>query len=155
MLPRLCAQSSRNEALHRLITTQHPVHAGPQVRHVSSSPYGRTHVWKHRPPKLPNPVVPTFPQRVTLSDGSTFTHYTTSPRSSIKLTRDLTNNPLWNYGLSKGGKFEDEEGSSGRMGRFRRKFEEFSEDLDWVAEENVEGSEMFKEAGGSDKAKQQ
>jgi len=38
--------------------------------------------------------------------------------------------------MSKGGKFEDEEGSSGRMGRFRRKFEEFSEDLDWVAEEN-------------------
>jgi hypothetical protein len=39
--------------------------------------------------------------------------------------------------MSKGGLFEDEEGSSGRMGRFRRKFEEFSSDLDWVADGNA------------------
>jgi hypothetical protein len=134
MLSRLCAQSRRNETIYHFITTPRPSNPAQHARHVSSSPYGRTHVWKHRPPKLPNPVVPTFPQRVTLSDGSTFTHYTTSPRSSIRLTRDLTNNPLWNYGMNKGGMFEDEEGSSGRMGRFRRKFEEFSGDLDWVKE---------------------
>ena len=64
-----------------------------QTRSVSSSPYGRTHVWKRRPNKLPNPVVPQFPQRVIRSDGSTFTHWTTSPRSVIRLTRDVTNNP--------------------------------------------------------------
>jgi Ribosomal protein L31p, N-terminal len=102
-------------------------------------------VWKHRRPKLPNPIVPIFPQRVVLSDGSSFTHYTTSPRSRIRLTRDLTNNPLWNYGMSKGGLFEDEEGSSGRMGRFRRKFEEFSSNLDWVAEEGEVTSELVEE----------
>ncbi|KAF8508068.1 hypothetical protein JB92DRAFT_2733633 [Gautieria morchelliformis] len=113
-----------------------------QTRFVSSSPYGRTHVWKHRRPKLPNPIVPIFPQRVVLSDGSSFTHYTTSPRSRIRLTRDLTNNPLWNNGMNKGGLFEDEEGSSGRMGRFRRKFEEFSSNLDWVAEEGEVTSEL-------------
>ncbi|KAF8577381.1 hypothetical protein K439DRAFT_1364799 [Ramaria rubella] len=117
-----------------------------QTRCVSSSPYGRTHVWKHRHPELPNPIVPIFPQRVLLSDGSTFTHYITSPRSIIRLTRDLTNNPLWNYGMSKGGMFEDEEGSSGRMGRFRRKFEEFSGNLDWVVDED--GVEMESEVKG-------
>ncbi|GJJ09323.1 hypothetical protein Clacol_003545 [Clathrus columnatus] len=106
-----------------------------QIRFVSSSPYGRTHVWKRRRPKLPNPIVPIFPQQVIQSDGSTFTHYITSPRSTIRLTRDLTNNPLWNYGAS-GGKFEDEQGSAGRMGRFRRKFEEFSGNVDWVVDES-------------------
>jgi len=36
------------------------------------------------------------------------------------------------------GMFEDEEGSAGRMGRFRRKFEELSDGgLDWVVEESV------------------
>ncbi|KIJ55339.1 hypothetical protein M422DRAFT_199506 [Sphaerobolus stellatus SS14] len=111
--------------------------ASAQSRNVSSSPYGRTHVWKHRAPKLPNPIVPIFPQQVFLSDGSTFTHYTTSPRSKIRLNRDLTNNPLWNYGLTRG-MFEDEEGSAGRMGRFRRKFEELSEgsSMDWIVDES-------------------
>lgn len=106
-----------------------------QVRSISNSPYGRTHVWKRRRPKLPNPIVPIFPQRVIQSDGSTYTHYITSPRSTIRLTRDLLNNPLWNYGAI-GGQFDDEEGSAGRMGRFRRKFEEFSANVDWVVEES-------------------
>ncbi|KAF8512939.1 hypothetical protein BU17DRAFT_20554, partial [Hysterangium stoloniferum] len=107
-----------------------------QSRNVSSSPYGRAHVWKNRRNKLPNPIVPIFPQKVILSDGSTFTHYTTSPKSKIRLTRDLTNNPTWNYGMNKGGMFEDEEGSSGRMGRFRRKFEEFADNMDWIVDES-------------------
>src|ERR1700761_1115766 len=47
-----------------------------QTRFVSSSPYGRTHVWKHRQRKLPNPVVPQFPQIVIRSDGSSFVHHT-------------------------------------------------------------------------------
>ena len=138
------APSSYYKAFCRCMTS--PRHKilpqSQQTRLVSSSPYGRTHVWKHRRPNLPNPIVPIFPQRVVLSDGSSFTHYTTSPRSHIRLTRDLTNNPLWNYGRSKGGLFEDEEGSSGRMGRFRRKFEEFSSNLDWVAEEGEVTSEL-------------
>lgn len=141
----LWTQPSCNNGFHQLITSlrHKPILSlqSHQTRLVSNSPYGRTHVWKHRRPKLPNPIVPIFPQRVTLSDGSTFTHYTTSPRSRIRLARDLTNNPLWNYGTSKGGLFEDEEGSSGRMGRFRRKFEEFSGNLEWVTEENDVASE--------------
>ncbi|EGO03054.1 hypothetical protein SERLA73DRAFT_131539 [Serpula lacrymans var. lacrymans S7.3] len=96
-------------------------------RSVSSSPYGRTHVYTRRPNKLPNPLVPHFPQRVYRADGSSFTHWTTSPRSRIRLTRDTTNNPLYHatarlaaQGL--GGIEEEEEEGTGRMGRFRRRF---------------------------------
>ncbi|KZT05164.1 uncharacterized protein LAESUDRAFT_615471, partial [Laetiporus sulphureus 93-53] len=91
-------------------------------RSVSSSPYGRTHVWKHRQRKLPPPFVPQFPQRVTRADGSTFTQYTTSPRSEVLLTRDTTNNPLWN--ASKWvAESEDEDEVTGRLGRFNRRFD--------------------------------
>jgi len=91
-------------------------------RGISSSPYGRTHVWKRRKPKLPNPVVPTFPQRVTLADGSTFTQWTTSPRSAIKLTRDTTNNPLWNSNIkTKDGALAGEEEST-QMSRYEERF---------------------------------
>ncbi|KAJ1910950.1 hypothetical protein IWQ60_005713 [Tieghemiomyces parasiticus] len=37
-----------------------------------------------------------FNQRVTLTDGSTITLRTTSPRPQIKLTKDTRNHPLWN-----------------------------------------------------------
>ncbi len=92
-----------------------------QTRAVSSSPYGRTHVWKRRPKKLANPVVPVFPQRLVRVDGSTVIHYTTSPRSVIKLTRDTTNNPLWNAARFVG-MDEEEDEVTGRMGRFSRRF---------------------------------
>ena len=109
-----------------------------QARGVSSSPYGRTHVWRRRLPKLPNPVVPQFPQKVTLADGSTFIHWTTSPRSSIRLTRDNTNNPIWNPWLE-AGNAEDLEGAvTGRMGRFRRRFEDLGGvemQNDWIESE--------------------
>lgn len=90
-------------------------------RSVSSSPYGRTHVWKRRPPVLPTPIVPQFPQRVTRADGSTFTHITTSPRARIKLTRDTTNNPVWNASAL-ASDVTDEDEATGRMGRFSRRF---------------------------------
>lgn len=94
------------------------------IRAVSSSPYGRTHVWRRRAPKLPPPLVPHFPQRVILADGSTYVHWTTSPRSTLRLTRDATNNPLWNPRLEAGNSEELEGRTSGRLGRFRRRFEE-------------------------------
>ena len=110
-----------------------------QVRAVSNSPYGRTHVWKRRPPVLPNPIVPKFPQRVIRSDGTSFTHWTTSPRSTIRLTRDTTNNPIWNTGVWSDDHAVEEEGATtGRLGRFHRKFEELGldvADVTWM--ENV------------------
>jgi len=93
-----------------------------QTRAVSSSPYGRTHVWKRRTNKLPNPMVPQFPQKVIRSDGSTFIHWTTSPRSVIRLTRDVTNNPLWNTAMMRAEGAEEESETTGRLGRFNRRF---------------------------------
>lgn len=107
-----------------------------QTRCVSSSPYGRTHVWKHRAYKLPKPFVPQFPQRVIRSDGSTFTHYTSSPRSVIRLSRDTTNNPLWNAATWKAENAEEDE-VTGRLGRFNRRFEGLGghgEGVDWMGE---------------------
>ncbi|KAH7905631.1 hypothetical protein BJ138DRAFT_1072561 [Hygrophoropsis aurantiaca] len=101
------------------------------TRSASTSPYGRTHVAARHANKLPAPLVPHFPQRVIRADGSSFTHRITSPRSRIRLTRDTTNNPLWNAtarlslgpGNGKGGVEDEEEEGTGRMGRFRRRFE--------------------------------
>ena len=106
-------------------------------RSISNSPYGRTHVWKRRPPVLPNPVVPKFPQKVIRSDGTSFTHWTTSPKSLVRLTRDTTNNPHWNTGNPSDRSIEEESGAAGRMGRFSRKFVELGSDLDdtsWMEE---------------------
>lgn len=106
------------------------------TRSVSSSPYGRTHVWKRRQAKLPNPVVPQFPQRVIRADGSSFVHWTTSPRSVIKLTRDMTNNPTWNPGMWKSDSTEEESAVTGRLGRFNRRFDGLgghNSDVDWMA----------------------
>ncbi|KAJ7222866.1 hypothetical protein B0H12DRAFT_1328974 [Mycena haematopus] len=121
----------------------------PQIAHtrsISSSPYGRTHVWKRRKPVLPNPVVPKFPQRVVRADGSSFVHWTTSPRSLIRLARDTTSNPLWNTGMWADGRgLEEESETTGRLGRFNRKFDGIGgagEDVDWM-----DGAEMLPAAG--------
>ncbi|KIK41455.1 hypothetical protein CY34DRAFT_203941 [Suillus luteus UH-Slu-Lm8-n1] len=98
------------------------------IRGVSTSPYGRSHVFKQRLPKLPNPVVPHFPQRVVRADGSSYMQWTTSPRSRIILTRDTTNHPLWNAtqrlsgAVGEGGAEDEELEGTGRLGRFKRRF---------------------------------
>lgn len=71
-------------------------------------------------PRLPRPA-PHFPQTVLLSDGSSIQLTTTSPRSSVRLTRDPTNHPLWNPSMDKKAGTGDED-ESGRLGRFRRRF---------------------------------
>ncbi|OSC98348.1 hypothetical protein PYCCODRAFT_1447510 [Trametes coccinea BRFM310] len=124
-----------------------------QTRSVSSSPYGRTHVWKRRQKKLPNPMVPVFPQRLVRVDGSTVIHYTTSPRSTIRLTRDTTNNPVWNAARFVG-MDEEEDEVTGRMGRFSRKFGELGgqrSDMEWLNEASGDGVEA--PAGDSQKPK--
>src|ERR1700689_1757371 len=118
-----------------------PAHHPPGRSH-STSPYGRSHILKRRPNKLPNPVVPQFPQRVIRSDGSTFIHWTTSPRSLFRLTRDLVNNPLWNSG-SMGGRRGEEALVGGRVGRFNKRFEGMNGgSVDWMESMDIgEGSE--------------
>ena len=114
----------------------HPTFAAQtQTRSVSSSPYGRTHVWKRRARRLPNPVVPVFPQVLVRVDGSTVVHRTTSPRSAIRLTRDTTNNPVWNAARFVG-MDEEEDEVTGRLGRFSRRFGDFGgqkADMDWMS----------------------
>jgi len=91
--------------------------------------------------------VPQFPQLVIRADGSTFTHWTTSPRSMIKLTRDMTNNPMWNPGLWKSDGAEEEGEVTGRLGRFNRRFEGLGgmgEEVDWMS---GSGAKLDKKSG--------
>lgn len=71
---------------------------------------------------LPRPV-PKFSSTTILADGSSIQLATTSPRRLTRLTRDPTNHPLWNPGQERkiGGDAGDD---SGRLGRFRRRFQE-------------------------------
>jgi len=62
----------------------------------------------------------TFTQLLTLSDGSTFTHRTTSPAPLYKSTRDARNSPLWNPSNVRLANVEEDE--AGRLKAFRRKF---------------------------------
>ncbi|KAI0792357.1 hypothetical protein C8Q75DRAFT_731597 [Abortiporus biennis] len=121
----------------RSASSQFKSRAQTQTRSVSSSPYGRTHVWKKRDHVLPKPFVPEYPQLVVKSDGSTFTHYTTSPRSVIRLTRDTSNNPVWNPEAYLASSLEEDE-SAGRLGRFSRKFADIGageegQEVDWMS----------------------
>jgi hypothetical protein len=83
--------------------------------------YGNSHVMVKKARRLPPPVVPMYPQKVVLSDGSSFTHWTTSPRSSIRLTRDISNSPLWTLSAASGGEEDD---TSGRLSKFRLRFDQ-------------------------------
>ncbi|KAF4184253.1 hypothetical protein CNMCM7927_008159 [Aspergillus lentulus] len=69
-----------------------------------------------RRPKRPY----TFTQLITLSDGSTFTHRTTSPTPVYRSTRDTRNSLLWNPSSSKLMNVEEDE--AGRLAAFRAKF---------------------------------
>ncbi|KAF2266227.1 hypothetical protein CC78DRAFT_531868 [Lojkania enalia] len=69
-----------------------------------------------RRPKRPY----TFTQLVTLSDGSTFLHRTTSPAPVYKSTKDQRNTPLWNPSSQKLLNVEEDE--AGRLRSFREKF---------------------------------
>ncbi|WVO12902.1 hypothetical protein L204_100510 [Cryptococcus depauperatus] len=103
-------------------------------------------------PTVPPPVIPTYPMKVILSDGSSFTAYTTAPTPSTKkLTRDVNNNPLWIPASEKKGLGGSDEG---RVGKFKRKYEDLGgnaagvndneevaqadtftlDDLDWMSE---------------------
>ncbi|KAI9736958.1 MAG: hypothetical protein M1834_000547 [Cirrosporium novae-zelandiae] len=70
---------------------------------------------------IPRPKRPyTFTQLVTLSDGSSFTHRTTSPQAVYKSTRDTYNAPLWNPSSQKLMNIEEDE--AGKLAAFRNKF---------------------------------
>lgn len=69
-----------------------------------------------RRPKTPY----TFTQLITLSDGSTFLHRTTSPQPIYRSTKDTKNHPMWNPSSQKLLNVEEDE--AGRLRRFRARF---------------------------------
>ncbi|KAI4190328.1 MAG: hypothetical protein L6R41_000854 [Letrouitia leprolyta] len=69
-----------------------------------------------RRPKRPY----TFTQLVTLSDGSTYTHRTTSPAPVYQSTKDTRNTALWNPSSQKLMNVEADE--AGRLRAFRERF---------------------------------
>jgi len=77
-----------------------------QIRHASLL----------RRPKRPY----TFTQMITLSDGSTYLHRTTSPTPIYRSTKDTKNNPLWNPSSQKLANVEEDE--AGRLKKFRGRF---------------------------------
>jgi hypothetical protein len=116
---------------HSQTISRSPIFLSRSKSTVPLSYAKRTHL--RRPPSLPQPMVPHFAQLVIFPDGSSFTHYTTSPRSVLRVTRDVSTNALWNPGRLKG-RLEGED-ESGRMGRWRRKFGE------GVGEEEEDGEQ--------------
>ncbi|KAF2219911.1 hypothetical protein BDZ85DRAFT_267805 [Elsinoe ampelina] len=92
----------------------------------------------------------TFTQMVTLSDGSTFLHRTTSPQPIYRSTKDVRNTPLWNPSSQKLANIEEDE--AGRLARFRERFgrgwdsESATKGLDEEAEEQVEREKREEES---------
>ena len=86
--------------------SSHLLHNHLQVRHATLI----------RRPKRPY----TFTQLVTLSDGSTYTHRTTSPSPIYKSNKDTRNTPLWNPSSQKLLNVEADE--AGKLRAFREKF---------------------------------
>ncbi|KAH7055500.1 hypothetical protein B0J12DRAFT_569144 [Macrophomina phaseolina] len=89
-----------------------------------------------RRPKRPY----TFTQLITLSDGSTYLHRTTSPAPVYRSTKDIRNHPLWNPSSQKLLNVEEDE--AGRLRAFRAKFgrgwdSEVTEDAEEESEESL------------------
>lgn len=86
-----------------------------------------------RRPKRPY----TFTQLITLSDGSTFTHRTTSPQPIYRSTKDTKNTALWNPSSQKLLNVEEDE--AGRLKRFRKRF---GRGFDAEAAESEDGADV-------------
>jgi hypothetical protein len=109
--------------------------ARPALPHLSRPTIHRTqhrHASLLRRPKTPY----TFTQLITLSDGSTFLHRTTSPAPIYKSIRDTKNNVLWNPSSQKLMNVEEDE--AGRLRRFRARFGR-GFDAEGAAAEQAEG----------------
>jgi ribosomal protein L31 len=110
--------SSRSQSAHRYINQQ--------IRHASLL----------KRPKRPY----TFTQLITLSDGSTFLHRTTSPQPVYRTTKDTKNHALWNP--SSQSLLNVEEDEAGRLKRFRKRFGR-GFDADAAAQEVEEGQVLM------------
>jgi predicted secreted protein len=95
-----------------------------------------------RRPKRPY----TFTQLITLSDGSSFLHRTTSPEPVYRSTRDSRNSLLWNPTSRKLLNVEEDE--AGRLASFRSRF---GRGYDAAAADTTAGGEEEKAAAAAPK----
>lgn len=83
---------------------------------------------------------PVFTQKIVLSDGSTYSKLTTSPRPSVRLTKDIRNAALWNPDAGKSLNQEE----NGRLARFKGRFagysSEESDDMDWMVSQEAKAA---------------
>jgi ribosomal protein L31 len=86
--------------------------------------------------KLPIRRPESFTQNVLLTDGSTITLRTTSPKGALILNKDTRNHPLWNPSLIDEDLLEKEQ-----MNKFSEKFGNMSLDFDDLAfDESLENN---------------
>ncbi|KAI9829237.1 MAG: hypothetical protein M1819_006417 [Sarea resinae] len=125
-IPTITATTTTSLSPSCLFAASRPSQSLQQTRHASLL----------RRPKRPY----TFTQLITLSDGSTFTHRTTSPLPIFRSTKDTRNSPLWNPSSQKLLNVEEDE--AGRLRAFRAKFGRgWDAESTAAAEEGVEGGE--------------
>lgn len=86
-----------------------------------------------------------FTQTIILSDGSTYQKLSTSPKLSLRLTKDVRNSQLWNPEIGK--TLNNEE--SGRLARFKGRFDAFGtsqdDDMDWMVDERAQAAPKISE----------
>jgi hypothetical protein len=123
------ASISPRNALCTINLTLIPTTMPPSISPVSSpsllspQPLRRSiqHTQIRHATLIPRPHRPyTFTQLVTLSDGSSYFHRTTSPIPVYKSTKDIRNAPRWNPRNSKLAAVEEDE--AGRLAAFRSRF---------------------------------
>ena len=123
-----------NSSLQRATASPFPAFICQQCRHATLL----------RRPKRPY----TFTQLVTLSDGSTYTHRTTSPAPIYKSSKDTRNSPLWNPSSQKLLNVEEDE--AGRLKAFRNRFGRgWDAEIPKDNEEVREGEEVAVDEGDS------
>jgi hypothetical protein len=124
--PNITLARPKNTTLHLNAKSLRRLEGYLPIRHtvdftqtLARSSLGHSHVNRPSHSLLPPASPPVFPQLVVHADGSSFTHYTTSPRSVFKMNRDATNNPAWfpNKVSTRDGQDE-----YGRIAAFREKF---------------------------------
>ncbi|KAI8987030.1 hypothetical protein BDB01DRAFT_784324 [Pilobolus umbonatus] len=83
-----------------------------------------------------------FLQTVVLSNGATYTLRTTSPtRSSIRLTKDTRNHPLWNPSMLKEGVTDESE----QLSKFQKRFGDLDlGDISWIESDEAVSAQMKK-----------
>ncbi|KAK0290618.1 hypothetical protein LTR35_000049 [Friedmanniomyces endolithicus] len=125
----------------------HSLHSRAHILKPSlRTPYNHTQT-RHAS-LLRRPIRPyTFTQLITLSDGSTFTHRTTSPQPIYKSTRDTKNSVVWNPSSRKLLNVEEDE--AGRLRRFRKRFGRgFDVDAEEKREEGPENTQQDEGVSG-------